>query len=92
MPYTIKVPACFYDDHDSRELPTPREISRTSRTVTVAVSDPNLAELLNDAEHYADRDGPTAADPEYAGLRKSARATVRAIKKLTKKSKEGIFW
>ena len=80
---TIKVPACFYDDHDSRDLPTPRVISRTSRTVTVAVDDANLAELLNDAEYYADRDGPTAGDSEYAGLRSSAQATVRAIKKLT---------
>ena len=80
---TIKVPACFFDDHDSRELPTPREINRTSRTVTVAANDLNLAELLNDAEYYADRDGPTAGDPDYAGLRSSAKATVRAIKKHT---------
>jgi len=80
---TIKVPACFFDDHDVRELPTPRVISRNSRTVTVAANDLNLAELLNDAEHYADRDGPTAGDPDYAGLRSSAQATVRAIKKLT---------
>lgn len=78
---TIKVPAYFFDDYDVRELPTPRVVSRNSRTVTVAVNDLNLAELLNDAEHYADRDGPTAGDSEYAGLRSSARATVRAIKK-----------
>jgi len=78
---TIKVPAYFFDDYDVRELPTPRVITRNSRTVTVAANDLNLAELLNDAEHYANRYGPTAGDPDYAGLRSSARATVRAIKK-----------
>ena len=74
---TLSLPAYFFDDHDERELPTPRVLHRTARTVTVAANDPNLAELLNDAGHYADPDMHWAS--EYRGLVASARATVRAI-------------
>ena len=73
----IKVPLYFFSDHYERELPTPSVLSRTARTVTVAANDPNLAELLNDAEYYADPDGDWEAD--CRGLIASARATVRAI-------------
>ena len=76
---TKTLPAKFFDDHDERELPTPRVLRRTARTVTIAANDPNLVELLNDAEHYADVDGPCAGQREYRGLVASARATVRAI-------------
>ena len=74
---TLSLPAYFFDDHDERELPTPRVLHRTARTVTVAANDPNLAELLNDAGHYAAPDMHWAS--EYRGLVASARATVRAI-------------
>ena len=83
MTSMIKVPAYFFDDHDTgRELPTPRVISRTSRTVTISANDTNLAELLSDAEHYAHDDGACAGQSEYAGLKRSAEATVRAINKV----------
>ena len=77
----IKVPANFFDDHDSRDLPTPRVITRNSRTVTILADDTNLAELLSDAELYAEPD--TDFHSELRGLIASAKATVRAINKVT---------
>ena len=79
MTNTIKVPAYFYDDHDSRELPTPCVLHRTARAVTVAIDDLNLPELLSDAKYYADPEGDF--EPECRGLIASAKATVRAINK-----------
>lgn len=78
---TIKVPAAFYDDHAGRELPTPRELGRTKRHITISAHrTPALLELLADARHYADPDGPGAEMIEHFGLKRSAAATVSAIR------------
>lgn len=78
-PGTILLPVRFYDDHAERDLPTPVTLKRTGRHVTVALNDPALPELLADALHYADRDGPTAGDPSYRGLKWSATITAEAL-------------
>lgn len=58
---TIRLPRMFYDDHWSRDLPTPEAVHENTRSVWVWVDDPDLPELLNDARHYAD---PVGFDPD----------------------------
>lgn len=77
--HTKKLPVRFFTDHAERDLPTPQILRYTATHVWVRADDPALQELKSDAEHYAHRAGPTAGQPEYAGLRTSARATVRAL-------------
>lgn len=76
----ISLPSRFLDDHAERELPTPRVLKRTTRLVQVSMEDPALPELLADALHYADPDGPTAGDRSYAGLRRSAKVTADTLR------------
>lgn len=75
----IRIPARFIDDHYDRGLPTPKDSSQSDRYALISVDDPALQELLSDAEHYAGACGPDAAP---AGVVGSARATVRAIRKV----------
>lgn len=75
----ITIPARFYDDHSERDLPTPVALNRSGTKVTIDLNDPATPELLADALHYADRDGPTAGDPSYRGLRWSATVTAQAL-------------
>lgn len=74
---TIRIPERFYTDHLERDLDTPEDIGDNARYAVVRSDDPALAELLNDAEHYAHPSGPDAAP---AGVVASAKATVRAIR------------
>lgn len=74
---TIRVPAYFYIDHLERALDTPADLGKSKTHATVAVDDPHLGELLDDAEHYAHPSGPDACG---RGLIMSAKATVRAIR------------
>jgi hypothetical protein len=77
---TIKVPALFYRDHDERGCePFCNPVKRTARYVWLRVDDPGLPELLDDAGYYADQYGPATGEG-YRGLRKSAAATVKAIR------------
>ena len=71
----IKLPKRFFDDHAERGLPTPEVIREYAHSYAVSINDPELSELLSDAEHYAD-----AVDQAERGLITSARATRRAIK------------
>jgi hypothetical protein len=64
----------FFYDHAERDLPTPVVIRRTKSHVFVAIDDPDLDELINDAEYYANPYGAYGG----AGLKKSAIATIRA--------------
>jgi hypothetical protein len=75
----IRVPAKFYDDHDERGCePFCDPVKRSSRFVWLSPSDPGLAELLDDARHYADEFGPDELGGD-GSLKRSATATVRAI-------------
>lgn len=78
MPETIRIPHKFFDDHAARELPTPDVVRSTQRHYWIRADDPALAELLDDARYYAGPHGPSDFDGAY-GLRRSARATVKAI-------------
>ena len=74
---TYVVPARFYDDHVSRDLPAGVEVKRTRNLVTVTLSPEEYSELLSDAHYYAGSAGEL--DRDMAGLVSSARATVRRL-------------
>ena len=74
MTMTTRVLARFYDDHECRDLDTPRAVRRTKRHVWIDLADEHLNELLSDARYYADDYGP-----DTPGLRLSARALVKTI-------------
>jgi len=74
MPYTIKLPKSFFDDHAARELPTPEVIRETRAHYIVSKDDLALPELLSDARYYSD-----GLDMAPRGIVVSARATVRAL-------------
>lgn len=76
-PDLVRIPARFYEDHESRDLPTPVALIRTRRHVWIDPADPAVPELLNDAQYYVDPAGPDAEG--LAGLKASARATLRAL-------------
>jgi hypothetical protein len=77
----VKVPAYFFADHLDRGLPTPKELGGGKTYVWIALNDLATSELLDDALFYSDPYGPGAGDPEYRGLRATARGVVKAIKK-----------
>ncbi len=82
MSYLIRVPRHFFDDHWGRELPTPVIQKHTQTHYWIDSEDPALPELLNDAEFYAHPHGPDAIG-DGGALKRSAKATVSAIKKAT---------
>ena len=77
---SINLPSLFFRDHLDRDLPSPMIVYDLGRMVVVFSNDPHLPELLSDANYYADQYGP---DDCSSSLRRSAKATVRAINKLT---------
>jgi hypothetical protein len=54
----IKIPKGFYRDHVERDLPAPPVIAMAPRHYVIDGDSEHLAELINDAEFYADKDGP----------------------------------
>ena len=74
-----KVPARFYEDHVDRHNEPHEMINRIVKSSGnyhhVRLTDSQMSNLHNDAEHYAD-EGPEYADK---GVVSSARATVRAL-------------
>ena len=72
--HTLNLPRRFWDDHCDRLSPDCAEIERARHSV-VTLTDQQLAELLDDARHYAEG----WADEAPAGLIASARATVQRI-------------
>jgi len=83
-PASYHVPPRFWDDHVARgcaEDGLQEEVRRTARSVQVRLDRAGYAELLSDAEHYADPSMQAELDPEYVGLVTSARATVRTLRK-----------
>lgn len=74
----IKVPTRFFDDHQiDRCLPSPAIVKATKAHYFIDSTDPNMGELRDDAEYYADPNGP-----EDAGhLKAAAKALLKAIDK-----------
>lgn len=79
----IRVPLAFYWDHVSRDLPAPNLVRRTKTHGWVDREDPDLTELIDDAEFYTDAYGPSGYGGER-GLRSAAHALLRALKKEVK--------
>jgi len=86
--HVLALPARFYDDHSERALPAGDVIKQSTTMVTVRCDEPTLAEILDDAKHYAHRCGPcheqiATAPPEEQGywkaLLRSAERTVALI-------------
>lgn len=73
-----KIPRAFYDDRVQRDLPCPAVLRTMRSHYVIPLDTPFSKDFLDDAEHYADQDGPTEIS---VGLKSSARATVRAIKR-----------
>ena len=84
MTATIRIPRRFFDDHTERDLPAPAILKRNRTHYWIDANSADLAELLNDAEHYADRWGPDGG----LGLRMSAKATAKAIKQHQKEQNQ----
>ena len=77
IPGYVRVPKVFYDDHtEGRDLPAPPVMHETERHYWLERGHPDMAELVNDAEFYADVDGPDACPP---GLKGAAKALLRAL-------------
>ena len=75
----IKVPAKFYCDFQDRcRDRCPKDHGDAERYALVDSADARLWDLLGDAEYYAGRFAPDGG----IGLRKSAEATVMAIRKV----------
>jgi hypothetical protein len=72
----IRIPRRFFDDHADRALPTPTVHRATRAHVWIDRTDPALAELVNDAAFYADRNGPDQCPP---GVIPGARALLKAL-------------
>lgn len=72
----IRLPLRFYDDHEARDLDTPKAVKRSKSHVWIDATDPAIPELLSDARHYASDQG---WDPYTRGICASARATVGAL-------------
>jgi hypothetical protein len=72
------IPTKFFDDHAERDLPTPSIIfgKPLAKQYVIAKDDPALPELINDAEFYADANGPDMAPP---GLKQAAKALLKAV-------------
>jgi hypothetical protein len=49
----VRLPWGFFQDHQDRDLPTPEPVRWNKKSVWVSLDDPNLDELLDDAEYYA---------------------------------------
>jgi len=72
----IRIPQKFYDDHTVSSIPIPRRIKTTRQHYYLDEDDILIHDLLSNAEFYADPWGPEGG----AGLKASAKATVKAIR------------
>jgi hypothetical protein len=77
MKMQVTIPRYFYEDHESRDLPSGEVIKQTKQNVTVEVDVETLAELWSDSHHYATFDGEDFTNNR--GICLSARATEKAI-------------
>lgn len=74
----VRVPRYFFEDHETRLLPTPDVVRSGARWVDVIAEGYGFEDLVDDALHYASPYGPDAID-DGGKLVRSAKATVRAV-------------
>ena len=77
----VSLPPRWTDDALDRHVDIGVVVKRTSRRVTLAMTVQQIAEALSDARHYADTDSGLE---ECEGVRASARAAVRTLRKESK--------
>ena len=77
----IWLPAYFYDDHVSRDLPAGQEIKRGSKGVLVFCNEAEIDEIESDASYYYDQYRTGGFCEMDLGLMSSAKATVARIAK-----------
>ena len=69
----VRLPWAFFQDHQDRDLPTPEPVRWNKKSVWVSLDDPNLDDLLEDAEYYGNKntapDGDGAQVYHYAAKR-----------------------
>lgn len=80
----VRLPRRFLDDHDERlcdaeDVPLVVRVRETARYAWVAHDDTGLADLINDAEHYADADEWSEDAESNAALRPLAQAARRLL-------------
>lgn len=81
MTITIDLPKPFYEDHQSRDLPSGKLVKVLHNAYRVELDRAAYEELLSDARHYASPEMSSELGWEYRHLVKSARATVRRLEK-----------
>lgn len=77
-----RVPAIFYDDHRSRDLPesgVSELVRHAGARAVVRMDDDAFRDLYGDAIHYSDR--MIAEEMGLPSLTASARATVKSLRK-----------
>ena len=73
----VILPPIFRQDRAERDLPVGEKVeSKRGGLVLVEISEADAREYLNDAEHYADANGPDVS----LALKVSARATVTRLR------------
>lgn len=74
-----KFPLAFYADHCERELPAPPPVAENKTHGWLDMHHPDFQELVNDAKHYADGDGPDDA----RDVTRAAKAFLRVVESWT---------
>ena len=74
-----KFPLAFYTDHCERDLPAPPPVAETKTHVWLDMLHPDFQELIDDAKHYADADGPDGAPH----VTRAAKAFLRVVESWT---------
>lgn len=72
----VRIPQRFVYDHQDRGLPTPTIEHENASHYWIRKDAPEMAELINDAEFYADPSGPD----EAPHIVRAAKALLRALK------------
>lgn len=86
--HILTLPRIFYDDHVERDCLPGEVVKMGIRLVTIRCDDKTLEDLYSDAKHYASLTAGEGSDydmePEYRGLIRSAKATLKRIENYKK--------
>jgi len=75
----IKIPQRFLIDHKERDLPTPEVVKSTQNHFWIKADDPEIPELISDADYYYKMWNMGAWENYLFGICMSAKATLKAI-------------
>ena len=80
MTNLIKIPQGFYDDHKERDLPSPEIVKETKTHYWIKADDPDIPELISDADYYYTMWNMGAWENYLFGTCMSAKATLKALR------------